>query len=186
VENSLKLLNIEQIKLLLLHRPDYIMQPEVVAETFETLQAQGKVAHFGVSNFTPTQFDLLNSYFPLVNNQIEVSLANPQAVLDDTLFYFMKNKIAISAWSVLGGGGFFKENKNTVLQNGLEELAKKYECTIDQILYAWVFKHPANITPVTGTSKIERIKSALAAKQIQLSQEDWYQLLEWQRGYEVA
>jgi len=186
VENSLRNLQVENIKLLLLHRPDYLMEPASIARTFEQLQQQGKVQHFGVSNFTPTQFDLLNSHFPLVNNQIEISLLKPKALLNDHLFHFVNKAINITAWSPLGGGQIFDKNQPTQLKTLLKNLSKKYHCQIDQLLFAWLNKHPANITAVTGTSKIERIKRALEAQTIQLSQEDWYALLEKSVGQEVA
>lgn len=185
VNNSLQNLNVESIKLLLLHRPDYLMHADEVAEAFHALQKSGKVKFFGVSNFRPKQFELLNGSFPLVNNQIEFSLQNPSAMLNDDLHYFNKSKVKLSAWSPLGGGGIFISKEKSDLKDLLLQLAEKYCCKVDQILYAWLFKHPIQITPVTGTSKIERIKNTLAAKKINLTHEDWYHLLEKSLGKQV-
>lgn len=186
VEKSLTNLNVEQIKLLLLHRPDYLMDAEEVAIAFEELESSGKVKYFGVSNFRPSEFALLNSHFPLANNQIQFSLAHPQLMQDGDLFYFQKENVSLTAWSPLGGGSLLKDTEETPLNSCLKKMAEKYNCGIDQILYAWIFKHPSKIIPVTGSSQLARIKRALDATKIVLSREDWYELLEMRMGDSVA
>ena len=188
VEKSLKSLNTDYLDVLLLHRPDYLFDPYEIAETFSKLKKEGKVLEFGVSNFSPSQFDVLNSLTPLVTNQVEISLLHRNAFEDGTLDQCQKLKVIPSAWSPLGGGLLFKESSDTkikAIQNTLAILAKKYGAAADQILYAWLKKHPAGIIPVLGTSKIERIKAAQEALSIELTHEEWYMLWEAALGREI-
>ncbi len=189
VDQSLQDLGIEQIELLLLHRPDSLMNPHAVAAVFEELKAAGKVKHVGVSNYSPSQFDLLNSFTPLQTNQVEVSLLHLNALQDGTLDQCLKLGVTPTAWSPFGGGEIFSESSNPRIQRiqkVAKELGEVHGAGVDQILLAWIFKHPAGIVPVTGSSKISRIKTALEASKIQLSHEEWYMLLEASTGEEVA
>jgi len=188
VEHSLKALHTDYIDLLLLHRPDYLMDPQEVAETFEQLKREGKVGHFGVSNFTTSQVNMLQQFTPLVNHQVEISLSHLSPFKDGTLDQCLQHGIRPAAWSPYGGGSLFKETDNPILlgtQQTAKELAKKYDATIDQIMLAFLKRHPSGIIPVLGTSKIKRIKSALKACSIQLSREDWYELWQAATGLEV-
>jgi len=188
-ENSLDALGMDCIDLLLLHRPDYLMQPAEIAAAFEQLKQQGKVKAFGVSNFSAAQLDLLHSYTPLLNHQIEVSLLHLDAFENGTLDQCLKLGIAPSAWSPFGGGSIFSDSDDPQIQRiqrVTNQLAQRYEATSDQILLAWLLKHPASILPVLGTSKISRIKNAMAALRIQLSREEWYELWQAAIGTEVA
>ncbi len=188
VENSLKVLKTDFIDLLLIHRPDFLMNPQELAEAFESLQKAGKVLHFGVSNFTTSQFELLHSYFPLVTNQIEISISHLQPFYDGSLDQCLKYNIVPTAWSSLGGGVLFQDTKDErvlrIRKTGMA-LAEKYGAQLDQILLAWLMKHPSGIIPVLGTSKISRVKSALAACNIKLSHEEWYELWQASVGTEV-
>ena len=188
-ENSLKELGIDQIDLLLLHRPDYLMNPSEIAVAFEQLKRAGKVKHFGVSNFSPSQFDLLNSYTPLLTNQVEVSITHRNAFEDGTLDQCIKHKIQPTAWSPLGGGTIFGESEDITIQ-AIQKVAKtlgeKYGAGIDQILLAWINKHPSRIVSVLGTSKIKRVEAALKALEITLTHEEWYELWQAAIGEEVA
>lgn len=187
-ENSLKELNIECIDLLLLHRPDYLMNPYEIAPAFEQLRTQGKVKHFGVSNYTTSQFELLNSFTPLVNNQIEVSALHLNAFDDGTLNQCMQHSITPTAWSPLGGGQFFGKSENPKvirLQKAVGILAEKYNASLDQILLAWLLKHPSGIIPVLGTSKVSRIETALGALKINLTHQEWYAVWEASVGSPV-
>ncbi len=178
-ENSLKELKIEQIELLLLHRPDFLMNPYDVAVAFERLKIEGKVNAFGVSNYSPSQFELLNSFTPLINNQVEISLTHRKAFEDGTLDQCLQHKIIPTAWSPLGGGAIFSKSEDpTILriQKTAGEIAEKHQSKIDQILLAWILKHPAKIIPVLGTTKIKRIQDALGALEINLTHEEWYEL----------
>lgn len=189
VENSLNSLQVDYLDVLLLHRPDLLIDPEEVAEVFENLKKQGKVLNFGVSNFTTSQFELLSSFTPLITNQIEISVQHLNAFNDGTLDQCMLKNIKPMAWSPLGGGGILGEasdEKSVRIRKIVEELAQKYGAGTDQILIAWLLKHPAGIIPVLGTSRTERIKSAFDSLKIKLTREEWYQLLEASVGHEVA
>ena len=188
VENSLKSFGVDQIKLLLLHRPDYLMNPEEVASAFEELKKAGKVSYFGVSNFRPSQVSLLSKYITLVNHQVEMSLMHKGVLEDGTLDQCLQDNIRPTAWSPLGGGEVFSSINSQIqyIQKVAWEIGEKHHISFDQVLFAWLAKHPSGIVPVTGTSKITRIKSAATAMSVQLSCEEWYQLLEASRGHEVA
>ena len=187
-EHSLKELNIEQIDVLLIHRPDFLMDPHEIAEAFTKLKKEGKVKAFGVSNFTPSQFDMLNSFTPLITNQIEISLLHLNPFQDGTLDQMIKLGITPTAWSPFGGGEIFSKSKDkriNRIQKAAKKLGKKYEASVDQILLAWILKHPSGIIPVLGSTKISRIKTAKDALKINLTHEDWYQLWEASVGNEV-
>lgn len=189
VDQSLSDLGVEQVELLLLHRPDFLLNPHEVAEAFEQLRTQGKVKLFGVSNYSTSQFELLNAFTPLVTNQVEVSVLHLHALYDGTLDQCLRLGISPTAWSPFGGGAIFSESTDPRIQRIQEvatEIGKRHEATMDQVLLAWVFKHPSGIVPVIGSSKIARIKTALAATEITLSHEEWYQLLAASTGEEVA
>ncbi len=188
VEKSLKSLHTDYLDVLLLHRPDYLFNPYEIAEVFSKLKKEGKVLAFGVSNFSPSQFDLLNSLTPLITNQVEISLLHRNAFEDGTLDQCQKLKVIPSAWSPLGGGLLFgdsSDKKIQAIQKVLAGLSEKYNAATDQILYAWLRKHPAGIIPVLGTSKIERIQAAHKALNISLTHEEWYQLWEASLGREI-
>ncbi|MCB0496000.1 MAG: aldo/keto reductase [Cyclobacteriaceae bacterium] len=189
VETSLKNLSTDYIDVLLIHRPDYLMEPDEIAKSFTELQNQGKVLHFGVSNFTPSQFELLNASFELVTNQVEISLLKRDALDDGTLDQCMRYGIQPMAWSPLKGGAMFTEMADPgvirVTKVG-DALCEKYNCELDTLLYAWLLRHPAHILPVTGSSKLERIVAAKKALDITMDREDWYRLLEAAAGNEVA
>lgn len=187
-EDSLRCLETDYLDLLLVHRPDYLMDPYEIAEAFSQLKENGKVRHFGVSNFTPIQFDILNSIFPLATNQVEISITRLDAFEDGTLLQCQKNKISPTSWSPLGGGKVFgktDDEKILRIQKVGGQIAEKYGVGIDQILLAWLMKHPSGIIPVIGTSKIERVKSSLDACKIELTRQEWYQLWKASTGKEI-
>ena len=187
-EQSLKALNIEYIDLLLIHRPDYLMDAEEVAEAFDKLRRSGKVKHFGVSNFSPSQVALLQAYTPLVSHQVEVSLLRRDALDDGTLDQCQLTNMIPTAWSPFGGGRIFSDNDDLQLariRKTALEIGEKHSASLDQVLLAWLQKHPSGMVPIVGSSKMHRIKDALAASKISLSHEDWYQLLEAAVGAEV-
>lgn len=188
VDNSLKALGTDYIDLLLLHRPDYLMDPNELAEVFRELRKAGKVLNFGVSNFSSSQFDLLNRKYPLATNQVEVSLLHRHAFDDGTLDQCLDLGIAPMAWSPLGGGALFQKSEDESIgriRNTSNQLCEKYSCQLDQLLYAWIVKHPSGIVPVVGTSNLDRIKRAKEALEIRLSREDWYRLWSAASGTEV-
>ena len=189
VETSLKNLKTDYLDLLLLHRPDYLMDPAAIAEVFADLKKQGKVLNFGVSNFSTSQFDLLNSATPLITNQVEISIQQRNAFDDGVLDQCLKQGIIPMAWSPVGGGVLFGEPENDKirhLQATAKQLAEKYDCAVDQLVLAWLRKHPAGIIPVLGTSKISRVKAAKESMKVNLSHEDWYGLWQAATGEEIA
>lgn len=189
VEQSLKNLHTDYLDLLLLHRPDPLMHPEEVAEAFGLLKQNGKVLHFGVSNFTPTQFEMLQSYVhdPLVTNQVELSLFQHQALFDGTVDVLMKHHVSLMAWSPLGGGKFFSSSGGDDAVNmPLEKVASQYKCSVSQLLLAWLLRHPSGILPILGTTNPDRIQEGADAININLDRQDWFEMLKVVTGNDVA
>lgn len=189
VEQSLRNLRTDYIDLLLIHRPSPLMNPFEIAEAFDLLRKMGKVRHFGVSNFTPSQFDMLNWHFPLITNQVEASVLHTAPFFDGTFDQCLKHNIRPMIWSPLAGGKIFGkdlEGQSKAVQAVAQDLADKYNCDLDQILLAWLLKHPAKLHPVVGTAKASRLKNAVEAIQINITNEEWFELLEAARGHEVA
>ena len=184
-ENSLKMLCTDRIDLLLLHRPDPLLNPVEVAEAFAMLKTQGKVLHFGVSNFTPSQFEMLQSYlsFPLVTNQIELSLFNNSAIFDGTTDTLMKHQVSPMAWSPLGGGKHFENER---MKNSLQGLSDHYQVSPTQLLLSWLLKHPSVIFPILGTTKPERIEEGAKSVELNLDRQHWFEMLKWVTGKDVA
>ncbi|MBM3381333.1 MAG: oxidoreductase [Betaproteobacteria bacterium] len=190
VEQSLKNLKTDFVDLLLIHRPDPLMNPDEVADTFNALQQQGKVLHFGVSNFTTHQVRLLQSRLkaPLVTNQIEFSLLHTVPMYNGQLDQCLELNMKPMAWSPLAGGRLFthSDDRSRNIRSCLETLAKKYRVEhAETIAYAWLMRHPAQILPVLGTGKEERLKAAVAALTVQLEHEDWFHLLKAAVGHDV-
>lgn len=187
IDGSLRQLKVETIHTFLIHRPDFLMSFEEIAEAIDEAKRLGKVQHFGVSNFLPHQLTLLKEYVEVVTNQIEVSLTHLQPFEDGTLNQLMHLKIQPTAWSPMGGGELFTGSAPHFvrIQGVLQQLAEKYAVPADQLLVAWLRKHPSGIIPVLGTSKLERVRSAKEALNVQLSHEDWYQLWIASKGEKV-
>jgi len=191
VEGSLKRLNTDYLDLFLLHRPDYLFNASEVAETFKQLKQSGKVKHFGVSNFTPSQVSLLQSALdePLLINQIEINIHNINSLLDGTLDQCQQYGITPVAWCPLGGvvypawGNTFSAQDEQRINTEITKQADKYHCHTWQVMLAWLLKHPANICPIIGSTTPERIEAAKQALTIDYSHEDWYHLLEARNGY---
>ncbi len=181
VENSLKMLGIDRLDLMLIHRPDPLMNPTEVAEAFTQLKDQGKVLHFGVSNFTPGQFRMLQHYldFPLVTNQIEISLSRVDSLFNGDMDVLTEHEASAMAWSPLGGG------KLTIGDREWFGKAAKYNASYAQLSLAWLLKHPS-IFPVIGTTQPERITEAAKSLAIELDRQDWFEMLQWVTGKEVA
>ena len=188
-ENSLNELGVDVLDVFLIHRPDYLMNPHEIAEAFMSLKDAGKVKAFGVSNFSASQFELLNTLTPLVTNQLEISLLQRNAFDDGTLDQCLLHGIRPTAWSPFGGGAIFSEQRSPEIariKKVATVLGEKHNATIDQVLIAFLLKHPAMIIPIYGSSKISRIKSIKGALEVNLSHEDWYHLWEAAIGNEVA
>lgn len=183
VEGSLRHLGTDHLDLLLIHRPDPLMDANELAATAAELLAEGKIRAFGVSNFRPAQVDLLQSCLaPLAANQIEASLWHPHPVLDGTLDHAQQRGLATMAWSPLGGGRPAPEALAAVLLRQGRALG----LGPSQVALAWLAQHPARILPVLGTGRLDRIREGIAAMDMVLDREAWFELLEAATGKPVA
>lgn len=190
VNNSLERLKVDEIDVLLIHRPDALMEADEVAEAFTELHKVGKVKHFGVSNFTPRQFELLQSRLnkPLVTNQVEINPLNFDVVHDGTLDQMQMLRTRPMAWSCLGGGAIFTgETEQAIrVRNELEAICKEVGATsIDQVIYAWVRRLPSKPMPIIGSGQIERVQTAVNALSIELTREQWYRVWVASKGHGV-
>ncbi|MBY7838845.1 aldo/keto reductase family oxidoreductase [Vibrio fluvialis] len=190
VNNSLERLHVNEIDVLLIHRPDVLMDADEVAEAFTELHKVGKVKHFGVSNFSPAQFELLQSRLgkPLVTNQVEINPLNFDVAHDGTLDQMQMLRTRPMAWSCLGGGAIFNgdseqaQRVRAVLEELREELGAE---SIDQVIYAWVRALPSKPLPIIGSGKIERVQAAVEALDLTLSREQWYRVWVASKGHGV-
>jgi predicted oxidoreductase len=173
-EQSLKNLKTDYLDLLLLHRPSPLMQVDEIAEAIEKLKSEGKILDFGVSNFTPSQTDLIQTKLKVNYNQIEFSATHFEPMLDGSLDYMQTHKIKPLCWSPMGS--VFKKNdeKSVRVKNLATKLSSKYDVEIDVLLLAWILKHPAGILPVFGTADKTRIINLIKATEIEMELEDWF------------
>lgn len=198
VEESLKRLRTDYLDILLLHRPDTLMEPEEVAEAFELLEKSGKVRYFGVSNQNSMQIELLNKYCGncIKINQLQFSIAHCDIVdsglnvnvhseaganRDGSILEYCRLKdITIQAWSPFQYGmfeGVFLNNEKFPKLNKLvDELAEKYQVTNNAIAVAWILRHPARIQPIVGTTNKNRLTDICKASEVNLTREEWYAL----------
>jgi predicted oxidoreductase len=187
-ERSLKDLSTDYIDLLLIHRPDPLMHPHVIAEAFSQLKQTGKVLHFGVSNFTPSQMDMMMAAFKVEFNQLEVSILHLDPFHDGSLDKCIQHNVRPMSWGSLGSGRFHADDgdeRNKRILAVAIMLAKKYNASVDQVLLAFLFKHPSGIIPVIGSTKIERLKSAYDAAKINIEREEWFMLWRASKGHEI-
>jgi len=190
VDNSLRALRTDHVDLLLIHRPDPLIDADEVAEAFGVLRRSGRVLDFGVSNFTPWQFDLLASRldFDLVTNQVELSVLNMEALHDGTIAQCQRRRISPMAWSPLGGGRLFKADDEQAVRvrQALRAVGEELgRATMDQVALAWILRHPASIVPVVGAGKVERLRRSAASLELSLSREQWFALWRASAGREV-
>ncbi|WP_273321004.1 aldo/keto reductase [Vallitalea guaymasensis] len=198
VEGSLKRLKTDYVDILLLHRPDTLMEPEVVAEAFSKLHESGKVKYFGVSNQNPMQMQLLNKYLEnkIIINQLQLSITNtgiidsglnvnmkidPSIDRDGSVLEFCRlNDITIQAWSPFQYGffeGVFLDNdKFPELNNKINEIAEVKKVSNTAIAIAWILRHPAKIQPIVGTTNLKRLKDICKASDVNLSRQEWYEI----------
>jgi predicted oxidoreductase len=193
-DGSLKRLGTDHVDLYLLHRPDVLMNPPEVAQAFDQLQRAGKVLHFGVSNFSPTQLAMLQTHLPmpLVAHQIEIHPARLDPFTDGTLDQCIGRAITPMAWSSLGrgmfGDGAFVDPKNprhdllSKLVALIDEIAAALGTNRSTLALAWLLKHPSGILPIIGTTQHQRIRDAAKADGVELSREDWYRIYIAARG----
>ena len=197
-EGSLTRLGAERIDLYQLHRPDYLMCPEEVAEAFCTLKQAGKVCEFGVSNFRPSQVAVLQKACPmrLVVHQVEISLANRTCLDDGTLDQCQAEGMTPLAWSPLAGGllgdgarrllPFQEAYRTEAVVSALDQIAQARGVSRTVVALAWLLKHPSQIVPLVGSTEPARIREAASAETMDLSREEWYWLLEAARGERLA
>lgn len=190
VETSLSRMKTDYIDLLLIHRPDFLLDADEVVQAFDSLIASGKVLHFGVSNFTPYQFELLNTRFMgrLVTNQVEINPLNMQSIEDGTLDQMQQLRLRPMAWSCLAGGAIF--NKQQVGINGFDSVLSRIAQeigadSIEQVLYAWVMRLPSQPIPIVGSGNIDRVKMAVEAQSLSLTRDQWYQIWVSAKGHGV-
>ncbi|CAI6080150.1 Oxidoreductase YdhF [Paenibacillus sp. JJ-100] len=198
VDGILQRLRTEYLDVLLLHRPDALVEPEEVAEAFDQLEREGKVRHFGVSNQNPNQIELLKKYVkqPLVANQLQMSITNT-TMIDSGINVNMENDAAVNRdgsildycrlhdmtiqpWSPFQYGffeGVFLDNeKFPELNAKINEIAAKYDVSNTTIAIAWLLRHPAKMQPVTGTMNIERLRDCVKASDVHLTRLEWYEI----------
>ena len=189
MDESLEKLGTDHVDLLLIHRPDPLADPAETADALETVVKQGKALNVGVSNFMPSQLTMLQSYMdiPLVTNQMELSVKNTENFFNGVVDDAFTRRIPLMAWSPLGGGDVFKstDEKFVRLRTVLTKIAEEHKTTIDAVIYAWLFVHPVRIAAITGTMNADRIQTAVDATELELSYDEWYQILEASRGYAV-
>lgn len=194
VDASLQRLGVDYMDLLLLHRPDYLFDPNDVAETFRILKASGKVRHFGVSNFRPSQLSMLQAFCeePLLVNQVEVNIHNMNTLEDGTLDQCQQLNITPMPWCPLGGvvypawGNTLTEGQSARIHAELALQADKYGAEPWIVILAWLLKHPSRMTPIIGSTRPERIRAAKQSLELEYTAQDWYRLLQARNGAEVA
>ncbi|MCT4783609.1 MULTISPECIES: aldo/keto reductase [Exiguobacterium] len=187
-ERSLSELGIDHIDTLLIHRPDPLMNPDEVAEAFIALQESGKVRTFGVSNHLPSQQRLLQSRLPfkLVTNQLELSPMQLKHFEDGSVDLCHEERMPLMAWSPLAGGRLFSDDTYAPLRDKLKAIAERHGANgIDVIVYAWLLAHPARIMPIIGSGKIDRVERGVEALNIDLTREEWFEILKASRGRDV-
>lgn len=188
-ERSLRLLHTDYLDLLLIHRPDPLMDADEVARALTHLVESGKTRHVGVSNFTPSQFDLLAARLdvPLVTNQVELSVLHMEPLHDGTMDQLQRLRIAPMAWSPLGGARLFSSEQPQAqrVRAVLTEIAAELGAGLDQVALAWLHRIPGDVLPVLGTGQIERIRAAVAAETIALDRRQWFAVWEASAGHEV-
>ena len=187
VDASLKALQTDHIDLLLMHRPDLLMDPDELAGTFRHLLASGKVLHFGVSNHTPGQLTMLRKRHPVFTHQLEFSPLQMKALADGTLEQCVDLGMRPMIWSPLGGGGLFNAQDEQARRLGstLAALGTAYGVSPATMAYAWILRHPSKPIPITGSQRIEALREAVAALSLRITSEDWYRVWQASIGYEV-
>ncbi|MEK9621793.1 MAG: aldo/keto reductase [Alphaproteobacteria bacterium] len=186
VEDSLRLMGIEQIDLLLVHRPDPMMDHHETGAALDALVASGKVANIGVSNFRPWDMELLQSAMQtkLATNQIEISVLAHTPFTNGDIAFLQRHDIAPMAWSPLAGGALFAP-QNADLMAVLTAIGTAHEVDAAAVAVAWLLAHPANIIPVLGTNNLDRLARLSDAMKLTLGREDWFEIYTAALGHEV-
>ncbi|HUA79266.1 MAG TPA: aldo/keto reductase [Dyella sp.] len=187
VEQSLRNLHTEQLDLVLIHRPDYLMDAAVLAETFTALTREGKVAHWGVSNHSTSQFALLHQQYPLTTHQLELSPLHMGTLDDGSLDQAQQLGLRPMIWSPLAGGRLMTGEDEQALRVRAEmsDIASRLGISLTTLAFAWVLRHPSRPYPITGTRRIEGLRDAVAALNVQLDAQDWYAIWTASQGHSV-
>ncbi len=187
VDQSLRALRTDYLDILLLHRPDPLLDADVVAEIFKRLQRAGKVLNFGVSNFTPMQFSLLHSCVPLVTNQVECSPLQLAPLHDGTFDQAQQLRIAPMIWSPLAGGKIFTAVDGAAMrvQTALTAVAEHFEVSVATVAYAWLARLPCRPHLIVGSSRIAALHEAIIALTLNLDAPSWHEIWAAGAGREV-
>lgn len=185
VENSLKNLHSDYLDVLLLHRPSPLMQADEIAEAVEKLKSEGKILDFGLSNFTPSQTDLIRSKTEVSYNQVQFSATDFEAMLNGSLDHMQIHNIRPMAWNPLGTVFREKTDQTRRLKTLLAELVGKHHVGSDTILLSWILQHPAKIIPIAGTVNVSRIQQLFKATEFKLEKEEWFSIWTESMGNKV-
>ena len=187
VERSLAALRTDRLDLLLIHRPDYLMDPDALAATFHELRSAGKVLHFGVSNHSASQLALLHRRVPLATNQIELSPLHLEPLDDGTLDQCVDLGLRPMIWSPLGGGRLLAadDERSRRVRAVLERIGGTHGVSAGTIAYAWLLRHPSRPVPITGSRRLEALHEAIRALGVVLTSEEWYRVWEAGAGHPV-
>lgn len=187
VEQSLVNLHTDRLDLVLIHRPDYLMDAAALADTFRTLTREGKVAHWGVSNHSASQFALLHQHHPLLTNQLELSPLALHALDDGTLDQAQQLGLRPMIWSPLASGRLFAGDDAQALRvrDEMTGIAARLGVSLATLAYGWILRHPSRPYPITGTGRVEGLREAVAALDVSLDAEDWYAIWTASKGHPV-
>jgi len=187
-ENSLRQLGTDHLDLLLIHRPDPLMNFDEIAGAFERLRQDGKVRHFGVSNFTRHQFESLNRRIALATNQVEFSPLHVAPMFDETFDGLQDLGVAPMIWSPLAGGRLFSsdDHAGVRVRAAIQKVADELQRPFGSVVFAWIMQLPSRPLPLTGSGRIEAVREAVQATQFSLSRTQWFDILRAARGHEVA
>ncbi len=186
VEQSLENLNTEYIDMLMINRPSPIMNYMEMAEAFHVLKESGKVKDFGVVNFSPDQIRAMERFYPIVSNQVEVSMTHLAPLFDGTIDTCVAHNIIPMSWSPLGGGSIYTNTKaGKKLEMRLQKLADEYGWTLSDMALLFLMHHPAGIIPVVNYAKPDKIKETVDLLNVVLSNEQWFEILIASQGEEL-
>ncbi len=185
VENSLRNLQTDYLDVLLLHRPSPLLQVDEIAKAVDILKSKGKILDFGVSNFTPSQIDLIQTKTKVNYNQIQFSATHFESMLDGSLDYMQLRNIRAMAWNPLGTIFKLDDEKANRIKKIAIDFLLKYDCELDVLLLSWILKHPSKILPVFGTTDKNRISKLMQATKIEMELQDWFAIWSASLGTKV-
>lgn len=183
VNHSLERLNVDYLDSLLIHRPSPLMNPDEITDALKELVNEGKIKSFGVSNFNETQYDLLkqslnHDKLHISINQLKLSPYQTDILHNGVMDKMYQNQVKVMAWSPFAGGKLFdtSDDKSRRLMSVIEPLANKYQVNVSAIMIAWLIKHPNEVMPILGTRSIEKIDAATAGLNVELTDQEWFDI----------